>query len=538
MSDLPPGFILDKPTGGDLPPGFVVDKPGMIEDAAKSVGSGLSNATIGTFGAAGDLRSALSSLVDRAGQKFGFDPETVKTAAGYGAKMLGPVGQVMANAPTSEDIRNSATDPIVSPDYKPQTVLGGYLKTGAEFAPGMATGEGGLLTRALTQVVAPTVISETLGKLTEGSRAEPYARAIGGLLGSAGATKAVNSLMESRALKAATPTMEAIKDTASNTYDTLTNRNIAIPISQSTLDNLANDITKTLNNKGIRPSTAEAIHRAVDEIRTPANQLNSGMYPGNPAYAKGLPDVADLVAARENVKGLLGAQGPDKAGAAIALDKINRAIEQQSPTTTARISEADKNWAAYKANQALDKRLARADLRAAGEHSGMNVGNRIRQQVTNYLVSNESRFLSPENRAELEKIVKGTATQNAIRQVSNLLGGGGGLGMLMGATIGGTAGYSAHGDPLEGALAGLAMGAAGRGLKIANNRAVIRSAEKAAEAIRRRSPLGQQALSPTMPSPILPGVTLPNPSYIPLPKKMGIARNSISALIPAILARQ
>ena len=58
---------------------------------------------------------------------------------------------------------------------------------------------------------------------------------------------------------------------------------------------------------------------------------------------------------------------------------------------------------------------------------------------------------------------------------------GGGLGML----AGGTAGYEAGGVP--GAVAGAA---AGRAAKMFNNRAVIKQAEKAAEAIRRRSPLG------------------------------------------------
>jgi hypothetical protein len=248
----------------------------------------------------------------------------------------------------------------------------------------------------------------------------------------------------------------------------LTSRNVATPLHQSTLDNLASDITTTLNNKGIRPSTAQSIHNAVDEIRSPATA--------------GAADVADLVAARQSVKGLLGSPDANKAGAFVALGKIESAIEQNSPGTMAKIREADKNYAAAKATEALDKRLARADLRAAGEHSGMNVGNKIRQQVTNYLLSSEAKYLSAETKADLEKIVRGTAGQNLVRHVANLLGGGGGLGML----AGGTAGYEAGGLP--GAFAGAA---AGRAAKMFNNRAVVKQAEKAAEAIRRRSPLGQ-----------------------------------------------
>jgi len=50
-----------------------------------------------------------------------------------------PAG-IIANAPTSRDIINSA-DPIVSPDYQPQTTLGGYLKTGLSFYQAMADPE-------------------------------------------------------------------------------------------------------------------------------------------------------------------------------------------------------------------------------------------------------------------------------------------------------------------------------------------------------------------------------------------------------------
>jgi len=49
---------------------------------------------------------------------------------GFGLQGVGmtPAG-IIANAPTSRDIINSA-DPIVSPDYQPQTTLGRLSKNG------------------------------------------------------------------------------------------------------------------------------------------------------------------------------------------------------------------------------------------------------------------------------------------------------------------------------------------------------------------------------------------------------------------------
>src|SRR6185503_12038515 len=119
-----------------------------------------------------------------------------------------------------------------------------------------------------------------------------------------------------------------------------------------------------------------------------------------------------------------------------------------------------------------------AELRAATTDSGMNVGNKIRQNVATYLGSNEAKYLSAETKADLEKIVRGTWTQNGMRAVAHLLGGGGGLGML----AGGTAGYEAGGWP--GALAGAAVG---RGAKMLNNRSVTKQAEQVGRNIRTRS---------------------------------------------------
>jgi hypothetical protein len=452
---------------------------GMLEDAAKSVGAGLANATAGTLGMGGDVRSLLSAGTDALGSKLGIGADKVQAFKDMASKAASMTpAALLVNAPTSRQIKETAS-PIVSPDYEPQTLAGGYLKTGAEFLPGMAAGgPRALLPRLATNVAAPAIASETAGQLTKGEDIEPYARLAGALAGGAGATRFANSMAEGRAVKAAAPALSDVKSEATTAYDALTSRNVATPLAQSTLDNLADDITTTLNSRGIRPSTAQSIHNAIAEIKTPATA--------------GAADVADLVAARQSIKGLLGSPDANKVGAFVALGKIEKAIEQNSPGTMKAIREADKNYAAVKATEALDKRLAKAELQAAGEHSGMNLGNKIRQQVTNFLNSSEAKYLSAETKADLEKIVKGTASQNLLRQVGNLLGGGGGLGML----AGGAAGYEAGGLP--GALAGAA---AGRGA----NRSVLNQADRVSQNIRLRSPLGQRAplLLPPAANPLL-----------------------------------
>jgi hypothetical protein len=162
----------------------VAEKPSIVEDVAKSTAAGLANATAGTLGIMGDARSIASGATDWAGDKLGIDPEKIKSfkdAAATVAKIT-PGTALLANAPTSRDIIDAAPNPIVSPDYKPQSVAGGYAKTGAEFLPGAFLGGGeGLLARLGKQVLAPAILSETGGQLAKDTPAEPYAR-IGGAL--------------------------------------------------------------------------------------------------------------------------------------------------------------------------------------------------------------------------------------------------------------------------------------------------------------------------------------------------------------------
>lgn len=484
MSELPPGFVLDQPVDMGLPPGFVIDQPNMAADVAKSAASGLASGATGLLGMGGDVGSLVGKGVDYAGAKLGANPDTMQTIKDVLARGLrsNPITSLPASilqGPGSQDLTQKL-ESVTGPLHQPQTVPGQYARTLAEFLPAAIGGPESIAARLATRVAVPALTSETAGQLTKGTDAEPYARVAGALAGGVGASKVANMLAERNAVNAATPALSAVKNEASNTYDALTSRNVATPLPASALDSLASDITTTLNNRGIRPSNAGSIHAAVDELRTPATA--------------GAADVADLVAGRQSIKELLGKVDTNKAGAGVALGKIEAAIEQASPGTMKSIREADQNWAAVKANEALDKKLARADLRAAGADSGMNVGNKVRQKVADLLLSNEARYLSSETKADLEKIVRGTASQNVMRHVANLLGGGGGLGML----ASGTAGYEAGGVP--GAIGAALLG---RGFKMANNRSVLNQAKGVAEAIRRRSPLGQQMAGLATPS-VLP----------------------------------
>ncbi len=434
-----------------------VSAGGLAKAGAAGVGEGVA----GLLGAPADL----TDLALR-----GVDALTGKNARASAAGLTKALG--------SENIKKTI-EGYTGEFYKPQNAAEGVLNTAGSFAPLLATGPGGVARKLLTNVVAPTVGSEAAGALTSGTDAEPYARAGGALLGMGGASKLGRSIESRNATIAAAPTAE-MRAVTSKGYDDLTAQNVATPIAQSELNGLSSTIRADLNKEGLRPSVADKAHNALKELEVPGT--------------KGAPDVVDLVAARQTYKNLLGSPDANSAAAAKALGHIDTAIERLSPGTMSKIKDLDQQWGAVRANEALDKKMARAELRAAGAGSGMNVGNKIRQKTADLLLSKDARYLSDASKADLEKVVRGTTAQNAVRIASNMLGGGGGIASTLVGVGGAGAGY-ASGHPEFAAAPFLGMGLRSMGSRMTANQAA-----KAAANIRNRTPYGQQQLQQTIAS--------------------------------------
>jgi hypothetical protein len=87
--------------------------------------------------------------------------------------------------PTSAQLQN-AVESYTGPFYQPKTIVGDYAQTAGEFVPGaLAMPGGGLARSALRYGLLPALSSETAGQLTKATAAEPWARALGAILGAA-----------------------------------------------------------------------------------------------------------------------------------------------------------------------------------------------------------------------------------------------------------------------------------------------------------------------------------------------------------------
>lgn len=147
-------------------------------DVLQSGGVGLAKGGIGIVGAGGDLRELASTGLDKVGEKLGFDPAPIKSAAATAARYT-PLA-ALPYAPTSHDIQ-SKIEGVTGEFHKPQTVAGEFAQTAGEFAPAAIGGGGGMLARA-GRVLLPAGVSEGAGQATKGSSFEPWARVAGALL--------------------------------------------------------------------------------------------------------------------------------------------------------------------------------------------------------------------------------------------------------------------------------------------------------------------------------------------------------------------
>lgn len=466
---------------------------GIGEDAAKSLGSGLASATVNTIGGLGDLRDLASRGVDAAGAKLGFDPSRAKGIASTVAGLT-PIGAAINAAPTSKDVLSTVTDPIVSPDYQPQSGLGSVLKTGAEFLPAMAdpelAGPGALKTAAklfATRVAAPTLSSESAGALTKGTAAEPYARAAGALLGAGGAAvgeNKINAALAARNAAALNPDVSTLKRVARSGYQHPDVQDVRIH-PQVTSD-LADTISADLQhgqNSGFRPANEPKVFSAIDELKTAAAE-------GRPSTVADLDNVRQVLGNAAKEKDITGQPTRQAVAASRAVGHIDNFLPSlQQPQLLAGdaakansiLDAARQNWGAAKRAEQVQTLAKNAEINAASSHSGANIQNATKQAFKP-LMKNNYQKASGFNDAEKEAlagIVKGTFTGHAARFAGNLLGGGGGLGMLAGAG----AGYEAGGVP--GALAGAAVGKA---FKAIGNRSTFNAVQRLDSLIRSRAP--------------------------------------------------
>lgn len=221
----------------------LASRPGIAEDVAKSGGIGLAKGAIGLAGIPGDLQNAAPMLGGWIDEKFGFKgPKLTPEQAAY-VERYRHLGA--ARMPSSGEIK-SAVEGLTGKFYEPKTEYGRAAQTVGEMVPAAAIGPGGLAAKGASAVGAG-LGSYGAGRLTEGTPVEPYARVIGGVVG---------TFAPSMIAKAISPSGGAISANRQHSLDVLQREGVGVTAGQAT------------GRKGLQYREAELGGRAVEDAMT------------------------------------------------------------------------------------------------------------------------------------------------------------------------------------------------------------------------------------------------------------------------------
>lgn len=286
------------------------------------------------------------------------------------------------------------------------------------------------------------------------------------------APKAAQSL----ATKTAVPTAQELKAAGSEGFNSA--RDLGVEIRPASLTTLGEKIGASLGEKGIDATLAPKTHAIVgklaappaDSVVTVSNLETLRRSLGH--AAADFTNPTEQLAAKRALADL-----SDYMAAIPAEDVIRGPAAQASKT----LKDATGNYAASKRSEQITDAVDAADLNAAAANSGQNIGNATRQRIKSILASDKkSAGYSSEELAQMERVVRGTATGNTARIAGNMMGGGGGLGAVVSAAAG-----AAVAPPLA------AIPIAGYGLKKLSDASVNRQIKILDAMVRGRSPLAQ-----------------------------------------------
>lgn len=469
--------------GGGGEPAQKPEAPITAEGAYRAADMGLQRGVAGLAG----LPKAVGAL----------GAQGIQGAANWAARKLGLPEDTrdvtqdgLVKLPTSEEALATIQKDFGGQQYTPQNRFERYMERGGEMLPNAAF-PGGMVARA-ANVIFPAIGAQTAQEMGGGE----LAQAAGGLVGAGAANKIANSA--ARVGRAATlPSGKQVADEATRGYQTVDNMAVTTPVAKADIDSFASNLKSSLHSANKRPANVPGIYEEI------------GKLPDNGG------DLADLVNLRRNIRDL---PKNEQHAAKVALPKVEAEIERLAPGTMEQLTTAEKNYNAAKVWESLNKKMAAAEIATGPANSGLNLGNKLRAAAAS-VANNErlTRYMKPGEVAELERIAKGTLGQNALRQVGNILGGGGGIGTLVPAAILGGGAYGAGGDPMW----GLAAPFIGRGARGLYNRSVAQQAANPSLMALARSPLAQQmGVGGIAPQSSLPGATvrgLMSPELLGLP---------------------
>lgn len=359
------------------------EAPGYGMDMLKGAASGLRSGVEGLAGAVGSANQLTGQGAGWLAGKLGAGPGMQEFVQNVGRR-----ANLMPFMPSTDEIAGG-TDAAVNAvpgsksfqdvtRYQPQTLPGKIVRTAAEIAPNMVAGPGGAL-RKTAMTAASSVGSELAGAATEGTAAEPWARA-GGMIAGGGLAAGRNPSLVKMAAEGA-PTQEVLKTQTNRLYEGL--RSAGIKYDPNAYTSTVTKMVVDLRKKGFRP--VGRVKEAFDWVRQMADEVGNS------------PSFDDINSLRTSIGEAARDAYRSQDGKSLgkALDIVKNHLDDFEgkaafvsdkplpPEQFNKIRSAARDLALRSIKQrSLDEVMAKADTYSAGRDAGIRngIGNLLRSK--------------------------------------------------------------------------------------------------------------------------------------------------------------
>lgn len=411
-------FGFDKPQANTRPP------PPPVKASPPKV---LVGSDVAKGATAGAIRGAAGS-VDTIAQGPGTMPWFINLAANA-ASAIGAPNASAALRGTADAMSGAATRGAVQAipvaGYQPQTLPGKIAEKAGEYAPSALMGPAGAPKTIAGQVIgrAANVALPAVGAVAgrEGVRAlggGDTAQAVGEFVGGIGGGLVTGLKAPKMGQGVAAPTLEQLQAQKNTAYQAV--EQSGIKYSPKAVDALVDWIYSELRVNSMNPKLhpkAQAMMEYLDTLR------------GKPMTLNELDQLRQVV--RRDV-----AKSSEEGDAFMGkrmISTIDQFAEQVGGSPTLNAARAANTR--YRKVEAVQDAQDSAVLRAGSTGSGGNVDNATRQNMRRVLENTPN--LTPDEEAQLRKVVLGTPVQNTMRLVGKLSPNGGALGAAVNATAAG-----------------------------------------------------------------------------------------------------
>jgi len=409
----------------------------------------------------------------------------VKEAAEPMGSFVGGIGDVMGagmramgipTRDTSKPLPRNVTVPgqfltpgtVAEDSYKPTTAGGRYIETLGQFAPTVGLGPAGAAGKIIS-VALPAIASQTGRELFRGTSAEPYAGAVGALIGglpvgavSRGAKSLANALEMGAPVVSKTtvdeiaPTIEDIHNTATTNYNALRDPEKNPIIKTDKLKELKTQIRDVLAENSFssanHPQTARLWKtvqglpqgKAIEVDPALQDEIESIFGPGTATPEEKIPAInGSTLRGLETVRQQAVNAGRDfRSGDGFLANKVKGVIskfmsdldpqtdiigtEATGPISEgatnipglANLQEARSAWSTMKKAQTIQSIIDNADIRGAANYTQAGSDTALRRGFAN-LATNSKKMaqFSPEEQDAIIKVAKGGPMTNILRGI-------------------------------------------------------------------------------------------------------------------------